>query len=180
MERSDHEDRRRAPTVGRRRFLELMGLGAGTLAVAGAGGLTWRAVAAGVYAAGTGPAYAAWDQWNPPGRAAWNLVRAGVLAASAHNTQPWLFRVGRDRIDLYADLARGPGAMDPLRREMHLSLGCALENVVLAGPWPGGASRRHWSGCWRCRWDGPPSVPGRARISRRAGRSARRRRCAAS
>lgn len=121
--------------VGRRRFLGIAGLGAGTVAVAGAGGLTWRAVREGVFATGTGPAYAAWDhQWNPPGRAALNLVRAGVLAASAHNTQPWLFQVDRDRIDLYADPGRGMGSMDPLRREMYVSLGCAVENLVLAGP----------------------------------------------
>lgn len=48
------------------------------------GGLTWRAVSQGVFATGTGPAYAAWDQWNPPGRAPLNLARAAVLAASAH------------------------------------------------------------------------------------------------
>jgi hypothetical protein len=127
-----------AGPVGRRRFLGMAGSAAGTVAVAGAGGLTWRAVEEGVFASGTGPAYAAWDQWDRPGRDVLNLVRAGVLAASAHNTQPWLFRVGRDHIDLCADLQRSTGSMDPLRREMHVSLGCAVENVVLAGP-PNGA-----------------------------------------
>ncbi|TMR89278.1 Acg family FMN-binding oxidoreductase [Nonomuraea basaltis] len=125
-------------TLGRRRFLRMAGLGAGTVALAGAGSLTWRAVQEGVFATGIGPAYAAWDQWHPPGHDVLNLVRAAVLAASAHNTQPWLFRAGRDRIDLYADFERGMGSMDPLRREMYLSLGCALENLVLAGP-PNGA-----------------------------------------
>jgi nitroreductase len=120
--------------VSRRRFLGMVGLGTGTVAVLGAGGLTWRAVDQGVYAAGTGPAYAAWDHWNPPGDDALDLVRAAVLAANAHNTQPWLFRLSPDRIDLYADTTRNLGAMDPLRREMHLSLGCALENLMLAGP----------------------------------------------
>jgi nitroreductase len=123
-----------AGPVGRRRFLGMAGSAAGTVAVAGAGGLTWRAAGEGVFASGTGPAYAAWDQWDRPGRDVLNLVRAGVLAASAHNTQPWLFRVGRDHIDLYADLQRSTGSMDPLRREMHVSLGCAVENMVLAGP----------------------------------------------
>ena len=123
--------------VGRRRFLGMAGLTAGTVAVAGAAGVTWRAAEEGVFATGTGPAYAAWDQWDRPGRDMLNLLRAGVLAASAHNTQPWLFHVVRDHIDLYADRGRGMGSMDPLRREMYLSLGCAVENVVLAGP-PGG------------------------------------------
>ncbi|MEU6539040.1 hypothetical protein [Streptomyces sp. NPDC047000] len=120
--------------VGRRRFLGTAGLTAGSVAVAGAGGLTWRAAQEGVFATGTGPAYAAWDQWDRPGRDMLSLLRAGVLAASAHNTQPWLFRVGRDHIDLYADPRRGMGSMDPLRREMYVSLGCAVENMVLAGP----------------------------------------------
>lgn len=100
----------------------------------GAGGLTWRAVSQGVFATGTGPAYAAWDQWNPPGRAPLNLVRAAVLAASAHNTQPWLFAVTPARIDLFAVPSRNIGTVDPLRREMQISLGCTLENLVLAGP----------------------------------------------
>jgi nitroreductase len=62
------------------------------------------------------------------------MVRAGVLAANAHNAQPWHFRVTTDRIDLFADTSRSLGTMDPLGREMHISLGCALENLALAGP----------------------------------------------
>jgi len=60
------------------------------------------------------------------------LVQAAVLAANAHNTQPWIFELGPDQIDLFADTSRNIGALDPLRREMHMSLGCALENLVLA------------------------------------------------
>jgi len=63
-----------------------------------------------------------------------NLVRAAVLAASAHNTQPWLFAVTPARIDLFTVLSRNIGTVDPLRREIQISLGCALENLVLAGP----------------------------------------------
>jgi len=88
--------------MGRRRFLHVAGLGTGTLAVAGAGGLTWRAVDVGVFATGTGAAYAAWDELSPPGGTAMDLVRAAVLAASAHNAQPWRFAVAPDRIDLFA------------------------------------------------------------------------------
>jgi nitroreductase len=62
------------------------------------------------------------------------MVSAAVLAANAHNAQPWHFRVATDRIDLFADTTRGLGTMDPLGREMQISLGCALENLVLAGP----------------------------------------------
>ena len=123
-----------ARSVSRRTVLQFLGLGAGVVAVAGATGLTWRAIDGGVFATGTGPAYAAWDEADPTGQDPRNLVRAAVLAANAHNTQPWLFIVSGERIELFADMTRTIGAMDPLLREMHLSLGCALENLVLAGP----------------------------------------------
>jgi hypothetical protein len=112
----------------------MVGVGVGTLAVAGVGGLTWKAVDGGVFATGTGPAYAAWDALDAPTDATLALVSAAVLAANAHNTQPWLFRVSPHRIDLFADTTRTIGAMDPLLRERDISLGCALENLVLAGP----------------------------------------------
>lgn len=132
------EGRTGVPDVGRpitrRRFLGALGLGAGTVVVVGAGGVTWRAVDQGVFAVGTGSAYAAWDDWNPTGHDTLDLVRAAVLAANAHNTQPWVFRVAPVRIDLFAVPARNIGTIDPLRREMQISLGCALENLVLAGP----------------------------------------------
>ena len=126
-------------SVSRRAVLQFLGLGAGVAAVAGAAGLTWRAIDGGVFAAGTGPAYAGWDQAAAAGADPMNLVRAAVLAANAHNTQPWLFVVTGERIELFADMTRTIGAMDPLLRELHISLGCALENLVLAGP-PSGLS----------------------------------------
>jgi len=61
-----------------------------------------------------------------------SMVSAAVLAASAHNSQPWRFTVADDRIDLHADLARSTGANDAMNRELDVSLGCALENLHLA------------------------------------------------
>jgi len=126
--------------MDRRRFLGIVGLGVGTLAVAGAGGLTWRAIDGGVFSTGTGPAYAAWSDSSPSGQDSMGLVRAAVLAANAHNAQAWHFKVATDRIDLFADTSRNIGTMDPLDREMHISLGCAIENLVLAGPANGNAA----------------------------------------
>lgn len=60
------------------------------------------------------------------------LVRSAVLAPSSHNTQPWLFRIGEDRVDVLADPGRWLSAADPDRRELHLSVGAALENLLLA------------------------------------------------
>jgi len=127
--------------MDRRGFLKIAGLGAGTLALVGAGGVTWRAVEGGVFATGTGPAYAAWDALSPSTQDSMGMVRAAVLAANAHNAQPWHFRVAAGRIDLFADTSRSIGTMDPLGREMQISLGCALENLALAGPPNGKATR---------------------------------------
>jgi len=81
--------------------------------------------------AGAGAAYEPWTDWRSdatPGPLA--LVRAGILAANPHNTQPWLFQVGARRIELFADTRRHLGAFDPYLREMHIGLGCALENMT--------------------------------------------------
>lgn len=62
------------------------------------------------------------------------LVRAAILAANPHNTQPWLFRVSDTSIALFADTTRNIGVIDPFLREMYIGLGCALENLLLAAP----------------------------------------------
>jgi len=119
-----------ARTITRRNAL-LRGLAGVT--VLAAGGLVWRAWSGGVFHAGEGPAYELWRDWREdrsPGPLA--IVKAGILAASAHNTQPWRFRVSSERIAVHADAQRHLGPFDPYRREMMLSLGCALENMILA------------------------------------------------
>ena len=115
--------------VSRRRLLQAVG-GACVVVV---GGTLYRAYDQGVFNTGQGPAYDAWREWDAEaGGVPLALVRAAVLATNAHNTQPWLFRVSSDRIDLYAALDRNIGTIDSLRREMYISLGCALENLALA------------------------------------------------
>ena len=107
----------------------LKAAGGVTVLVAGAG--VWRALDQGAASTGTGPAYEAWDGWRAQ-TGPLGLLSAAILAASPHNTQPWLFRVAGTRIDLFTDRRRHLGAIDPLLREMHLGLGCALENLLLA------------------------------------------------
>lgn len=95
-----------------------------------AGGLVWRAYDQGVFSPGAGAAYEPWMGWrSDPASGPLALVRAGILAANPHNTQPWLFQVGASRIELFADTRRNLGAFDPYLREMHIGLGCALENM---------------------------------------------------
>jgi nitroreductase len=116
--------------VNRRAWLK----GAGAVAVVAAGGLVWRAYDQGVFAAGTGAAYELWTDWrNDAAPGPLTLVQAGILAANPHNTQPWLFQVGATRIELFADIRRNLGAFDPYLREMHIGLGCALENMTRTG-----------------------------------------------
>jgi len=118
--------------VGRRGFLRRSGIGAAVLVAAGTGALTWRAVEQGVFSAGHGAAYEPWREWALSGEQPIELIRAAVLAANAHNTQPWRFRLSPRRIDLFAVPERTTGTLDALRREMHISLGCALENLMIA------------------------------------------------
>jgi hypothetical protein len=81
-----------------------------------------------------GDAYAPWSLWNDPSirNTPLGLVAAGVIAANPHDTQPWLFAIGEDSIEIYADTSRNLGAMDACIREMHLGLGCAIENMLTA------------------------------------------------
>jgi len=113
----------------RRSFLK----GAGVVTVVVVGGGVWRAYDQGVFSTGQGPAYEPWKDWrNDSGEGALALVRAAILAASPHNTQPWLFKVTNSSIELYLDTKRNVGALDPFLREEHIGMGCALENLMLA------------------------------------------------
>jgi hypothetical protein len=84
----------------------------------------------------------AWSSMQGPAFEPWNigreheswrsLINAAVLAANAHNTQPWRFMVADDTVSIAAETERHIGSFDPFRREMHQSLGCAIENLVVA------------------------------------------------
>jgi len=59
------------------------------------------------------------------------LVRYATLAANGHNTQPWRFRVGANRIEILPDLTRRTPVVDPDNHHLFASLGCAAENLAL-------------------------------------------------
>ena len=60
------------------------------------------------------------------------LLRYAVLAPSSHNTQPWKFAIGRDEIVLFVNKDRWLRVADADQRELYTSIGCALENLLIA------------------------------------------------
>ena len=114
---------------GRRRILGL-GITAASLTAAGA--------AYAVAGIGRGRDYdeAARATWQgsglPDAGLEHRLVRAATLAANSHNTQPWRFSLGANRIGLQPDPARRCPAVDPDDHHLFVSLGCAVENIVQA------------------------------------------------
>ena len=118
-------------SLTRRSMLHHIGVGAATLVVVGVGAGSYRVFDNGVLDAGDGTAYDAWTNWRAD-RTSRGTVAAAILAANPHNTQPWIFHVSADRIELFADSTRRTGVLDALDREHHIGLGCALENLLLA------------------------------------------------
>ncbi len=124
-------DRRGPELLSRRSLLHRVGVGAATVVVAGIGVGSYRVFDNGVLDAGDGRPYDAWATWRDDPTLL-GAVAAAVLAANPHNTQPWVFSVTADAVELFADPARRTGVLDALDREHHIGLGCALENLVLA------------------------------------------------
>lgn len=77
---------------------------------------TWRPIDAGV------PAYARKRE----------LVRYATLAANGHNAQAWHFTIAEDAITIHPDAARRLPVVGIDDRELWISLGCALENLLVA------------------------------------------------
>jgi nitroreductase len=60
------------------------------------------------------------------------LLRYAILAPSSHNSQPWRFAVDGQVIIVDVDESRWLDVADEDRRELFLSVGCALENLLIA------------------------------------------------
>lgn len=126
--------------LNRRTLLRTTG---GALLLVGSGGL-WRALDQEVFTPRTGLAYEPWHDWQGDDQTGpLALIPAAILAANAHNIQPWRFHVSASRIDLYADPTRSIGSIDPFARERDISLGCAVENLLLAAGVNGLAADLH-------------------------------------
>jgi hypothetical protein len=111
---------------------------------------TFLIAAGGAAAYATLRPYAAWARkvsetlpplqpWSVPDQApadelerARALIGAAVLAPSHWNTQPWRFEVDGPSVRLLADPRRALPVTDPDQRAMRVSLGAALENLLIA------------------------------------------------
>lgn len=69
------------------------------------------------------------------------MIEQATKAPSGHNTQPWLFRICEDSIEIHPDNRKTLHVVDRNRREMFVSLGCATENLCIAAGSIGYASK---------------------------------------
>lgn len=136
----------------------LIGAG-GAVLLAGAGASGWRT------AVGSVSDYEAYVERLraplPAPASIQDLVRYASLAANSHNTQPWRFGAGVGLIDILPDLARATPVVDPDNHHLFVSLGCAAENLSIAGAASGrpGSLELHEDGSVRYSYtESPPRL----------------------
>jgi len=62
------------------------------------------------------------------------ILGYALLAPSGHNAQPWTVRAGDGELRIGTDRSRWLPKVDPLNRELALSVGAFLENLLIAAP----------------------------------------------
>ena len=113
----------------RRTLIQYAATGA---AVASVGGFSAWATTEPVIEANS-PAYAYWSHKEKNALSDMEfLVMCATLAPSPHNTQPWLFKIADNKIDIHADKNRHLKSADPDYRMMILAIGAAIENLRVA------------------------------------------------
>ncbi len=60
------------------------------------------------------------------------LIECAIKAPSGHNTQPWKFENIETGIIIHPDFRRALPVVDSDNYELYISLGCALENLLIA------------------------------------------------
>jgi hypothetical protein len=68
------------------------------------------------------------------------LLNYAILAPSSHNTQPWKFNISGNEIEVFSDKTRWLTVADADQREFYISIGCAMENLLIAAEHFGYAS----------------------------------------
>ena len=65
------------------------------------------------------------------------LLGFAVMAPSTNNAQPWLFKIKENSCELYLNRELSLPYTDPLGRCTYISLGCSLENLIIAAKYFG-------------------------------------------
>ena len=60
------------------------------------------------------------------------ILKYAAMAPSGHNTQPWIFKTGNESISILPDFTRALPVVDRDNHALYISLGCALENLIIA------------------------------------------------
>ncbi|MDP3920030.1 MAG: hypothetical protein Q8R76_04395 [Candidatus Omnitrophota bacterium] len=60
------------------------------------------------------------------------IIRKGILAPSADNLQPWLFKIGADNLELWLDAKRSENFCDAGYLAPYISIGAVIENMRIA------------------------------------------------
>jgi len=107
-------------------------IGGGSVAVVAAG-----AAAVGIRQTGSSSHYDAAEQAIraalPAHPADRDLIRYATLAPNSHNTQAWRFAAAPGLITIHPDFKRRTPVVDPDDHHLFVSLGCAAENLAVAG-----------------------------------------------
>jgi len=69
------------------------------------------------------------------------LINFAVLAPSSHNSQPWSFATGKDYVKIYKEETRRLPIGDANDRQLFISLGCAIENIITSADYFGYVTR---------------------------------------
>ncbi|MFC1598111.1 Acg family FMN-binding oxidoreductase [Patescibacteria group bacterium] len=65
------------------------------------------------------------------------ILRYAILAPSTHNSQPWLFDVEGGSCKIYSNPSVNIYYADIKGRDLHISIGCCIENLITAAKWFG-------------------------------------------
>jgi len=58
------------------------------------------------------------------------LLKYSILAPSVLNTQPWRFQISDYSIKIYSNKSRQLNALDSTAKDMHISVGCSITNLL--------------------------------------------------
>jgi len=65
------------------------------------------------------------------------LLEFAIRAPSTHNSQPWLFKLGDSSCDIYLNPEKRLPKADPTERDIFISLGCCIENLIIVSGYYG-------------------------------------------